>query len=56
MILHYRSVYVDGQMKELTALDRKKALLLNVLAPYLKAKLDGPFARWSSNPPRGSGE
>ncbi len=41
---------MDG-MTPLTQTDRRKALLLNVLAPYSKSKLDALYTEWSTSLP-----
>ncbi|KAM3570998.1 hypothetical protein VYU27_006958 [Nannochloropsis oceanica] len=36
----------SGAMSPLTQMDRRKALLVNILAPYAKAKLDALYTHW----------
>ena len=36
----------SGTMSPLTQMDRRKALLVNILAPYAKAKLDALYTHW----------
>lgn len=44
-----RSRDEKGQLVDLTDRDRRRALLVSVLIPYLKAKLDGLYARWQAD-------
>ena len=41
----------EAAMAPLAAADRRRALLLTVFAPYVKAKLDALYAHWSASLP-----